>query len=210
VFTVDTPSNPAYTHTLTLCGCHPLSPFRGDGYDTPHHLAPRHPCPQLTHATARCRGAATGESPIHRREEAAQRLGVQLDILAVRGPEDFDSGFEAASRARAEALIALPSPILNFHRQPLVDIAAKSRLPAMYQAREFVDAGGLMAYGPSFPELFRRAAIDVDKILKGAKPAHLPVGQPLKFELVINLKTAKALGLTVPSTLLFQATEVIR
>jgi ABC-type uncharacterized transport system substrate-binding protein len=114
------------------------------------------------------------------------------------------------TRERAEGLIVLPSAMLYNERRRLVDLAARHRLPAMYQAREMVELGGLIAYGASIPDLIRRSATHVDKILKGAKPADLPVEQPTKFELVVNLKTAEALGVTVPRTLLFQATEVIR
>jgi putative ABC transport system substrate-binding protein len=114
------------------------------------------------------------------------------------------------TRARAGALTVLPSGTFTNERRRLVDVAAKNRLPAVYPWREFVDAGGLMSYGPDFADLFRRAATYVDKILKGAKPADLPVEQPTKFELVINLKTAKALGLTIPQSLLLRADEVIQ
>ena len=155
-------------------------------------------------------GGAQITSILRETQVAAQALGLQLHILEVQAPNDVESAFGIATRDRAEALLVLPSPILNYHRKPLVDLAAKSQLPAMYQAREFVDAGGLMAYGPSFPELFRRATAYVDKILKGAKPADLPVEQSMKFELVINLKTAQALGLTIPPALLFQADEVLQ
>jgi len=112
--------------------------------------------------------------------------------------------------ARAGALTVLPSAMFFSERRRLLDLSAKNRLPAVYPQREFVDAGGLMAYGPSLADLFRRAATYVDKILKGAKPADLPVEQPTKFELVINLKTAKSLGLTIPSSLLQRADEVIQ
>jgi putative ABC transport system substrate-binding protein len=111
--------------------------------------------------------------------------------------------------AHAGALTVLPSTILFSERRRIVDLAAKNRLPTIYVTREFVDAGGLMSYGPNFVDLFRRAATYVDKILKGAKPADLPVDQPTKFELVINLKTAKALGLTIPPSLLLRADQVI-
>ena len=114
------------------------------------------------------------------------------------------------TRARAGALTVLPSNMFTNERRRLVDLAAKNRLPAVYPWREGVDAGGLMAYGPNIADLFRRAATYVDKILKGAKPADLPVEQPTKFELVINLKTAKALGLTIPPSLLQRADEVIQ
>jgi putative ABC transport system substrate-binding protein len=142
---------------------------------------------------------------------AAQALGLTLQLLEVQGPHpDVDGAFSTATRQRAEALLIPPGPVLNLHRKRVVDLAAQSRLPAMYFFRGFVEAGGLMSYGPSQPENFRRAATYVDKILKGAKPADLPVEQPMTFELVINLKTAEALGLTISPTLLFQATEVIR
>ncbi len=143
-------------------------------------------------------------------EVAARALGVQLQLVEVRGSTDFDRAFSAMARERAGALITLPSPMLFVEHRRIVDLAAKSRLPAMYQAREFVDAGGLMAYGANIPDLFRRAATYVDKILKGAKPGDLPVEQPTKFELVINLKTAKALGLTIPQSVLIRADEVIK
>ncbi len=142
-------------------------------------------------------------------EVAARKLGVALQPLEVRGPEDFEAAFAAATRGNAQALIALDDALTLAHRPRIVALAASSRLPAMYGFREFPDDGGLMSYGPSFVVLHRRAATFVDKILKGAKPADLPVEQPTKFELVINRKTANALGLTVPSTLLAQADDVI-
>jgi putative ABC transport system substrate-binding protein len=139
-----------------------------------------------------------------------QALGMQLQLLEVRGPEDFESAFAAMTRERAEVLITLGGPLTVSHCMRIVDLAAKNRLPAMYDVREFVEAGGLMAYGPSLPDLFRRAAAYVDKILKGAKPGTLPVEQPMKFELSINLKTANALGLTLPPSVLFLADQVIQ
>ena len=142
-------------------------------------------------------------------EAAARMLGVALQPLDVRGPEDFEAAFTAATRGNAQALIAFDDGLTLAHRSRIVALAASSRLPVMYGLREFPDEGGLMSYGPSFVVIFRRAATYVDKILKGAKPADLPVEQPTKFELVINLKTAKALGLTVPPTLLARADEVI-
>jgi putative ABC transport system substrate-binding protein len=141
---------------------------------------------------------------------AAQALGLELQSLDVQGPEDFDAAFQAATKARAGALIVLSDGVTNDHRTRLVGFAAKSRLPAMYGGRPYVDAGGLMAYGANGADNFRRAATYVDKILKGAKPADLPIEQPTKFELVINFKTAKALGLTIPQSILVRADEVIQ
>ena len=142
-------------------------------------------------------------------DAAAQALGVQLQVVEARGPEDFDRAFSDMSEARAGALVVLVTPAFFNARQRLVDLAAKHRLPTVFTSRVFVDAGGLMSYGPSTPDMFRRAATYVDKILKGAKPADLPVEQPVKFELVINLKTAKALGLAIPHAMLMRADEVI-
>ncbi|HEV2056810.1 MAG TPA: ABC transporter substrate-binding protein [Methylomirabilota bacterium] len=141
---------------------------------------------------------------------AARSLGVQLQLLEVRGPNEFDGAFAAMATERAGALLVLSDGMFNLHRTRLADLAARSRLPAAYGVREFVDAGGLMSYGPSLRDLYRRSAAYVDKILKGAKPADLPVEQPTKFELVINLKTAKALGLTIPPSLLQRADELIQ
>jgi putative ABC transport system substrate-binding protein len=141
---------------------------------------------------------------------AAQALGVQLQPLEVRGPQDLERAFQAATRGRAGALIALDDPVLVTHRTRIVTRAAKIRLPAMYGLTGYAKVGGLMTYGPNIPDLFRQAAVFVGKILKGAKPADLPVEQPTKFELVINLKTARALGLAIPESILLRADEVIR
>jgi putative ABC transport system substrate-binding protein len=143
-------------------------------------------------------------------EDAARGLGLQVHALAVRGLDEFAGAFAAARRGRAEGLIVLAGPVLADYRARLVDLAAQSRLPTMYWERAFAEAGGLMSYAASDHDLYRRAASYVDRILKGAKPADLPVEQPTTFELVINLKTAQALGLTIPPSVLFQATEVIR
>jgi putative ABC transport system substrate-binding protein len=140
---------------------------------------------------------------------AARALRVQLQFAETRGPADLDKAFAKMAQARAGALTVLPSPMFFNERRRLVDLAAKHRLPAVYASREFVAAGGLMAYGPDIADLYRRAATYVDKILKGAKPADLPVEQPTKFELAINLKAAKALGLSIPSSVLVQADQVI-
>ena len=141
---------------------------------------------------------------------AARSLGVQLQFLEARGPNEFDGAFAEMAKEHAGAILVLTDPVFSLHRTRLADLAAKSRLPAAYTNRLPVEAGGLMSYGPSFPDLWRRAAAYVDKILRGAKPADLPVQQPTKFELVINLKTAKALGLTIPPSLLGRADEVIQ
>jgi putative ABC transport system substrate-binding protein len=141
---------------------------------------------------------------------AARALGVRLQFAEAREPADIDKAFSDMTRARADALTVWGNAMLVGERRRLVNLAAKHRLPAVYSLREFVDAGGLMAYGPELADLFRRAATYVNKILKGAKPADLPVEQPTKFELVINLKTAKALGLTIPPSLLGRADAVIQ
>jgi putative ABC transport system substrate-binding protein len=142
-------------------------------------------------------------------EVAARTLGLQLQLVPAVGPDDFVSAFAAMAREHAQAVIVMPSPMLFGEYKRIVSIATNSRLPAMGAAREFADLGGLMSYGTNLLDLARQTAPFVDKILKGAKPAELPVEQPTKFELVINLKTAKALGLDVPPTLLVRADEVI-
>jgi putative tryptophan/tyrosine transport system substrate-binding protein len=137
-------------------------------------------------------------------------LKLLLQILEVREPNDFDSAFEAAKKGRAGAVDILTSAFLTAHRKKLVDSAEKSRLPVIYGNNTFVEAGGLMSYGPSQVDNYRRAATYVDKILKGAKPADLPVEQPRKFEFIINLKAAKQIGLTIPPNVLARADKVIR
>jgi putative ABC transport system substrate-binding protein len=154
-------------------------------------------------------GERTEKDILKGAEVAAQALGVRLQLVEARGPADIDRAFADMTRARAGALAVWTSAMLVQERGRLVALAAKNRLPAVYTLREFVDAGGLMAYGHSQADLNRRAATYVDRILKGAKPADLPVEQPTKFELVINLKAAKALGLTIPQSLLGRADEVI-
>jgi putative ABC transport system substrate-binding protein len=155
-------------------------------------------------------GERTDKDLLKRADVAARALGVQLQVVEVRGPADFDRAFSDITRARAGALTVLGTPMFFTERRRLVDLAAKNRLPAVYGTRDYVDVGGLMAYGPNTADLVRRAATYVDKILKGAKPADLPVEQPTKFELLINLKAAKALGLTIPQSLLQRADEVIQ
>jgi ABC-type uncharacterized transport system substrate-binding protein len=142
-------------------------------------------------------------------DAAARALGMRLQVVEARGPDDFDRAFSDMARARAEALVVWATPVFNLWRGRLAQLAAKNRLPAVYSFRTYVDAGGLMSYGPDRADMFRRAATYVDKILKGAKPGDLPIEQPTKFELVINLKAARALGLTILPSLLQRADQVI-
>jgi putative tryptophan/tyrosine transport system substrate-binding protein len=143
-------------------------------------------------------------------ELAAKAYGVKVQYLNVLNVKDIETAFRAAAKGRADAVLVLGSPILNSQRTQIVDLAAKSRLPAAYSRPEYVDAGGLMTYGANIPDLFRRAATYVDKILKGAKPADLTVEKPTKFEFIINLKAAKQIGLTIPPNVLARADRVIR
>jgi putative ABC transport system substrate-binding protein len=143
-------------------------------------------------------------------QETAPNLGVQLSILEIRDHNDFENAFNVAKTARSGAITVLGSAFFYAHRARIVELAAKSRLPAIYEHREFVEAGGLISYGPNFRDLFRRAATYVDKVLKGTKPADLPVEQPTKFELATNLKTAKQIGLTIPPNILARADRVIK
>ena len=148
---------------------------------------------------------------VHATQAAAQALGVELHVLEVRTPDEFAGAFAAATSGRAGALLVMgDSVVLYANRTRIVDLAQRHRLPAMYPNREYVDAGGLMWYGVSWTAVFLQAAVYVDKILKGAKPANLPVEQPTKLELVLNLKTAQTLGITFPPTLLVLANEVIK
>jgi putative ABC transport system substrate-binding protein len=143
-------------------------------------------------------------------ERAAGALKLQLQYLDVRGPKDIETAFRAASKGRAEAVLSLGGLPLYSHRTRVAELAAKNRLPAIYGTAEFVEAGGLISYGTSINDLFRRAATYVDKILKGRKPADLPVEQPMKFEFIINLKAAKQIGLTIPPNVLARADKVIK
>jgi len=143
-------------------------------------------------------------------ELAAKAFGVKLQYLDVLSPDDIETAFQAASKPRADAVLMLPGSVLVLRRAQLTDLAVKSRLPAIYPQTEFTEAGGLMYYGTNTPDLFRRAATYVDKILKGAKPGDLPVEQPTKFEFIINLKAAKQIGLTIPPNVLARADKVIR
>jgi len=143
-------------------------------------------------------------------ERAAAAFGVKLQSLDVAAPKDIEIVFQAASKGGTHAVLLLQSPILNSHRTQIAELAVKSRLPAIYFAPEFVEDGGLMSYGPSLNDLFRRAATFVDKILKGRMPADLPVEQPIKFEFIVNLKAAKQIGLTIPPNVLVRADKVIK
>ena len=143
-------------------------------------------------------------------EVAARALGVQLQVVEARTEEDFDIAFSQMTRARAEAVTVLSTPVFVTGRKRLVELAAKNRLPTVFSFREYVEAGGLMSYGPDLADMFRRAATYVDRILKGTKPSELPVEQPTKFELTINLRTAKQLGLTIPPSVLARADKVIQ
>jgi ABC-type uncharacterized transport system substrate-binding protein len=137
-------------------------------------------------------------------------LGVHLHIVEAQRAEEIDRAFSVMAKERIKALIVLNDPVFTGHRKRIADLSAKHRIPAVSGTLEYTEAGGLMAYGPSFPDIYRRAATYVDKILKGAKPADLPVERPTKFELVINLKTAKQIGLTIPQRVLTRADKVIK
>jgi putative tryptophan/tyrosine transport system substrate-binding protein len=143
-------------------------------------------------------------------QKAALLLGIAIQSIEVRGPSDFDSAFGAAVKGDLGGLVVVEDPLTFTQMERIVSFAATQKLPVMYGMKEFVSAGGLIAYGPSYPDLLRRAAIYVDKILKGANPAELPIEQPTKFELAINAKTAKAIGTTVPQSLLLRADEIVR
>jgi putative tryptophan/tyrosine transport system substrate-binding protein len=160
-------------------------------------------------ATLSNAGNPAQEIALGNAKDAARSLGLQLQHLPVHRPADFDGAFAAMKNKHADGLLVLVDAFFNLHRARLVELAAKNRLPSMYGFREFVDAGGLMSYGPSASDIARRAAGFVDRILKGARPADLPVEQPTRFELVINLRTAKALGLSVPQSLLLRADQVV-
>ena len=155
-------------------------------------------------------GGPRENEPLTGLEAAAKALGLKLQSLPVRVLDDFENAFAQAKRDGAQALITTIGPLFNTQQRQVLDFAAKNRLPAMYSTSEFVEAGGLMSYTPNYTDVFRHAADYVDKILKGAKPADLPVEQPTKFELVINLKTAKQIGLTIPPEVLARATKLIK
>jgi putative tryptophan/tyrosine transport system substrate-binding protein len=141
---------------------------------------------------------------------AAPSLSIELKFVGVRTPEEFNSAFSAVSRAHAQALYVIDDVLFSTHRPAFLELALKARLPTIYSERNWADAGGLMSYGANWADLFRRSTGYVDKLLKGAKPGDLPIEQPTKFDLVVNLKTAKTLGITIPESILLRADEVIR
>jgi putative ABC transport system substrate-binding protein len=163
--------------------------------------------PKVERVAALCDAADASEASVI--EAAAPLRGTKVQVLRVNRADEFEGALEAAKQGRAQALIVCASGFFTAHLKRLVDLAGQSRLAAIYEHRDFPSAGGLMSYGPSIAEMYRQAATYVDKILKGAKPSDLPIEQPTKFELVINLKTAKALGLTIPPALLQRADQVI-
>jgi putative tryptophan/tyrosine transport system substrate-binding protein len=173
----------------------------------------RHAVPKDTHITGVWQPGGLGEHTerlmLKETDAAAAALGVRLQLVEARGSRDLDAAFATAARASPGAVFVLPGPVFLSNARRVVELVAKSRLPAMYFAREFADGGGLMSYGADMTEILRRAASYVDRLLKGARPADLPVEQGSKYELIINLKTAKALGLTIPPSPLARADQVI-
>jgi len=170
----------------------------------------RETVPRMTRVAVLWNSADPGKDMELRQTEGAARvLGVTLQPVEVRGPDDFDKAFATIVRGRPDAMVTFSEPLTLVHRQRIVDFAAKNRLPMISEIREFADAGGLMTYGPSLAQLVHLLAKYVDRILKGTKPGDLPIEQPTQFELVINMKTAKALGLTISPTLLLRADQLI-
>ena len=166
--------------------------------------------PRLRHVAILSNPANPGQGAVVRDvRAAAQSLGLQLQVVEVRGPEAFDGAFAAMVKDRAGALLVTTDPLLFLHRARLAELAIQHRLPSMYAVRESAEAGGLMSYGPNLVAAFRDAAVFVDKILKGAKPGDLPVEQPTKFEFVINLKAAKAVGISIPQSVLARADQLL-
>ena len=167
--------------------------------------------PKVSRVALLANPANPGSAPqVRAAQDTARALGVRLQLLEARGPSEIDNAFAAITAERAGAVIVLPDAMLLDHRTRIADLAARRRLPIVSAMFENAEAGGLIAYGPSIPDRFRRAATYVDKILKGAKPADLPVEQPTKFELVVNLKAARALELTIPKSLLQRADQIIQ
>ena len=166
--------------------------------------------PKISRVAVLHNPANPGNAPeVRHAQDAARALGVRLQILGARGPGEIDNAFAAMTHERASAVIVLVDAVLQNNRARITDLAARHRLPAVYGLSEYAESGGLLAYGPNRLDMFRRAVTYVDRILKGAKPGDLPVEQPKTFALAINLKTAKALGLTIPPSLLLRADQVI-
>jgi putative ABC transport system substrate-binding protein len=166
--------------------------------------------PRISRLAVLWNPANPGSAPqLRQAEVVARKLGMRLQPVRAQTPSEIDRAFDAMTRERADAFLVLVDPILHRQQRHIVELAVKSRLPAIYPFKQNVEAGGLMAYGADLLDLYRRAATYVDKILKGAKPGNLPIEQPTKFELVVNLKTARALGLTIPPTVLVRADQVI-
>src|SRR5215475_2040602 len=167
--------------------------------------------PKLSHVAVFGTSVEPGNAQsVQESELAARALNIQLHYIDVLDPKEIETAYQNAAKQRSQAVLVLQSPVFSSRRQLLVELAIKNRLPVIYPQSDYMDAGGLMFYGPSMPDSFRRTAIYVDKILKGAKPADLPVEQPTKFEFVINLKAAKQIGLTIPESVLFRADKVIK
>jgi putative tryptophan/tyrosine transport system substrate-binding protein len=167
--------------------------------------------PRLSRVAVLGRSTQPADAQILREiEGAASVLGVKVQYLDVRGPKDFETAFREARKGRAGAVLMVGGPVFNPHRARVFELAVKSRLPVIYRNREDVEGGGLMSYGVNLPDMDRRAATYVDKILKGTKPADIPVEQPVKFDFIINLKAAKQIGLTIPPNVLVRADRVIR
>ena len=208
--------NPVRTGLVTSLS-HPRGNLTGLAYDPTPELAGktvqllREAVPHLNRVAILWNPESPDTGPYLREaRRSAKTLSLSMVDTPIRQVGDFESAFASMSKARAEALVVIPDPVTVVHQKRLTELAAKHRLPAVYQFRQTVEAGGLLSYGPSATSLLRRTAYYVDKILRGAKPADLPVEQPTTFELVINLKTAKALGLTIPPSLLGRADEVIQ
>jgi putative ABC transport system substrate-binding protein len=167
--------------------------------------------PKLSHVAVLGNSSELGNAQaLKEMERSAGSLKLQLQYLDILSPKDIETSLQAAAEKRAGAILVLAGPVMSAHRTEIINFAAKHRLPGMYYRSDYVESGGLMTYSASFPDLFRRAATYVDKILKGAKPGDLPVEQPTKFELVINLKAAKQIGLTIPPNVLARADRVIK
>jgi putative tryptophan/tyrosine transport system substrate-binding protein len=166
--------------------------------------------PKLYRVAVLTYGGAAMQTSIKETEVAAQSLHLQVQLLKLKAPDEIEGAFDAAKKQRADALVQIQAAFLEPHQQRIIDLAAKYRLPAMYNSRDDIEAGGLMSYGPDRAAMNRRVAAIVDKILKGRKPADIPVEQPTKFELVFNLKTAKQIGLTIPPNVLARADKVMK